>query len=67
MREGLASRDYQHIKHDHRRQEDDHRPDAECPQNVFGGKALLFRDWIPLVIHDAPAFPVVGTLIRKRL
>ena len=33
----------------------DHRPDAERPQNVLGGKALLFREWyLSSRIHDAP-------------
>src|SRR5258705_11805438 len=48
--------DHQHIEHDHRRQTQDHRPDAERPKNILGAKPLLFRDWIVLSIHDAPAF-----------
>ncbi len=66
-----ASGHHQHIEYDHWRQADDRRPDAQCPENVLGGKALwfrtllckalpyktpLFRDWIPFVNHDAPAF-----------
>jgi hypothetical protein len=56
---------HQYIEDDHRRQAQDHRPDADRPKNVFGGEALLFRQWIIMDIHDAPAFlAFVGPLIR---
>jgi hypothetical protein len=48
--------DHQHVEHDDRRQAQDRRPDAERPKNVLGRKALLFREWIILRIHDAPRF-----------
>ena len=59
--------DHQHVKHDHRRHAQDHGPDPECPENVFGTEALLFNDQFLLVIHDAPPrfFVVVGTVIRE--
>jgi hypothetical protein len=50
---------HQHVEHDHRRQAQDHRPDAERPKNVPGAETLLFREWIVLTVHDAPAFCVV--------
>jgi hypothetical protein len=57
---------HQHVEDDDRRQGQDRRPDAERPNNVSDAKALLFRDWIVLGIHDD--FPgvscFVGFLIR---
>jgi hypothetical protein len=56
--------DHQHVEDDNRRQAKNHRPDAERPQNVFGSKSLLFREWIFLSTHDGPAMlALVGTLI----
>jgi hypothetical protein len=58
-------RDHQHVKDNDRRQAQDHRPDAERPEDVLGPKALLFRNRIFRGIHDAPAlFVLSGTLIR---
>ena len=34
----------------------DHRPDAERPEDILGGKALRFKEGIVLGVHDAPAF-----------
>src|SRR6266404_3868383 len=48
--------DHQHVEDDHRRQAQDHRPNADGPKNVLGTKTLLFSEWIVLGIHDAPAF-----------
>ena len=64
---------HQHVEDHHRRKTQDHRPDAERPKNVLGAKALLFplfRQWIVLSSHDAPAFCVIvlaGRLIRDEL
>ena len=59
-------RDHQHVEDDHRRQAEDHRPDAQRPKNVFGAEALLSREWIILNTHDTPAFLALpGTLIRE--
>src|SRR5213080_1804646 len=73
--------DHQHVEDDDRRQAQDHRPDAERPEDVRGRKTLsckerplrihetlLFREWILLPVHNAPAFLVLaGTLIRLEL
>ena len=59
--------DHQHVEDDHRRQAQDHRPDAERPENVFGGKALLFREWIILSTHNAPAFLVLWVLDTREI
>jgi hypothetical protein len=64
---------HQHVEDDHRRQAQDHRPNAERPKNVLGCKTLLFRDWIlfrewiVLCIHDAPAFPVLAVIDTRRI
>ena len=65
---GFVLRDHQHVEDDHRRQAQDHGPDAQRPENVLGGKAsLLFSEWIILSAHDAPALIVlVGSLIRAK-
>jgi len=56
---------HQDVEHDDRRQAQDHRPDADRPKNVLGGKALLFRECIVPGIHDAPELAVLaGVLIR---
>ena len=52
----MKLRHHQHVEHDHRRQGQDHRPDAERPKDVLGGKPLFFREWVIFRIHDAPAF-----------
>src|SRR5438270_3473361 len=52
--------DHQHIEHNDRRQGQDHRPDAQRPEDVLGGKTLLFREWVIFRIHDAPAFLAVA-------
>ena len=64
----VALGDHQHVEDDHRRQAQDHGPDAQRPENVLGGKAsLLFSEWIILSAHDAPALIVlVGSLIRAK-
>ncbi len=38
----MRLRHHQHVEHDDRRQCEDHRPDADGPENVGGAKALLF-------------------------
>ena len=49
---------HQHVKDDDRRQRQDHRPDADGPDDVFGGKALLsgvvMRRRIILIVQDRP-------------
>ena len=48
-------RHHQHVEHDDRRQGQDHRPDADRPENVLGRKALLFRDRILFSnFHERP-------------
>ncbi len=42
-RAGRTSRHHQHVEDDHRRQADDHRPDAECPEDVLDREALVGR------------------------
>lgn len=54
MKAGELS-DHQYVEDDHRRQAQDHRPNAERPKNVLGAKTLLFSEWIVLSIHDALA------------
>jgi hypothetical protein len=62
------SRHHQHVEDNDRRQGQDRRPDAERPNNVFGAKVLLFRDWFVLGIHDdAPAFLVLWILDTGRI
>ena len=51
-----ALRDHQHVEHGHRRQAQDHRPDADRPENIFGAKTFLVE--IILTIHNAPALLV---------
>ena len=58
--------DHQHVEDDHRRQAENHRPDAQCPKNVFGGKALMFREWIILSTHNAPALAFYAYLIHAK-
>ena len=36
----VFSRHHQHVENDHRRQAQDHRPDADRPENVLDGKTL---------------------------
>jgi hypothetical protein len=62
-RRGLS--DHQHVEHDDRRQAQDYRPNAERPKNVLGRKTLLFRDWVFLTIHDAPAFLVLAEILIR--
>ena len=57
--------DHQHVEHDDRRQAQDYRPNAERPKNVLGRKTLLFRDWVFLTIHDAPAFLVLAEILIR--
>ena len=50
----MRSGDHQHVEHDDRRQRQDHRPDADGPHDVAGGKALLRDGIIAFEVHDAP-------------
>ena len=49
-----VSGDHQHVEDDDRRKREDHRPDADGPQNVRDGEALL--GLTILDIHVAPCF-----------
>jgi hypothetical protein len=61
-------RHHQHVENDDRRHGQQYRPDADGPQNVFGGKTLLFRQSIIFNFHDAPPrfLDVVTTMIDGR-
>jgi hypothetical protein len=50
---------HQHVEDHDRRQAQDYRPDAERPEDVLGAETLLIREWIVLIVHDAPAFCVI--------
>ena len=62
-------RHHQHVEHDDRRQRQDHRPDADGPHDVLGGKALLRNLVIAFEVHDAPPrfLLLLLILIRGRL
>ena len=72
MTEQVALRHHQQIEQDHRRQGQDHRPDADSPQNILGRKARLgtrpHGSETASRIHVAPAliFSAMGRLIRER-
>jgi hypothetical protein len=55
--------DHQDIENDYRRQAQDHRPDAERPKNVLGGKTLFSRECIVLDTHDAPALSALAGIL----
>ena len=60
--------DHQHVEDDHRRQAQDHRPNAERPKNVLGTKPLVLREWIVLSVHDGPGvFVLCGDVDRRRI
>src|SRR5947199_7158544 len=53
--ESAALRHHQHVEHDDRRQRQDHRPDADGPQNVLGAETLFSRNGVLVFeMHDAP-------------
>ena len=60
----LTLRPPSHVEDDHWRQAQNHGPDAERPENVFGGKTSLFSERTILGTHNAPAFVFVRPLIR---
>ena len=76
--EASRLRHHQHVEHDDRRQRQDHRPDADAPQNVRGAKTLFPRKGVLVFeMHDAAprcccygaidTRPVLKTLFRFRL
>jgi hypothetical protein len=46
--------DHQHIEYHDRRQAQDHRPDAERPENVLHTESLFLSEGMVLTVHDAP-------------
>jgi hypothetical protein len=47
-------RHHQHVEHDDRRHCQDHRPDADGPQNILGAKTLLSGNGVVVFeMHDA--------------
>jgi hypothetical protein len=67
LRQRKALRHHQHIEQDHRRQAQDHRPDPDCPDNIFNCKTLSVDDKVLVsIVHNAPALLVVmGPVIRE--
>src|ERR1700722_16189675 len=68
--ERASSVHHQDVEDHHRRHAQDHGPDGDRPDNVLHAKALLFRDWIVQIVHDAPAFCVFcsyGDVTRRTL
>ena len=76
--ESAALRHHHHVEHDDGRHRQDHRPDADGPQNVLGAKTLFSRNGVLVFeMHDAPprfwccgdidARPVLKTRLRFRL
>src|SRR5437762_6771653 len=64
-----ALRHHQHVEHDDRRQRQDHRPDADGPQNVLGAKTLFRRNGVLVFeMHDAPPrFWCYGAIDTRRV
>src|SRR5207249_22842 len=53
-RRRVALRHHQYVEHDDRRQRQDHRPDADAPQNVLGAETLFPSHGVLVFeMHDA--------------